>query len=108
MGPWRPPPGPGGGNGGSIWFNLVQLGSDFGKQALRGGVGAVLGTEAHDLTDALLFLFLCDFALDAESRAIFVFLGPFLELPFAGRAGILPLEFQLFALLMLEGSEGQM
>jgi hypothetical protein len=42
---------------GSIWFNLAQLGSSCGsKQALRGGSGDVLGTEAKDLADALLFL----------------------------------------------------
>ena len=49
-----PPPG---GNSGSIWFNLAQLGSGCGgKQALRGGVGTVLGADAKDLTDARLFL----------------------------------------------------
>ena len=47
--------GPPGGNSGSIWFNLVQIGSiklGFGwKQALQSGVGPALRTEAKDLQD---------------------------------------------------------
>ena len=48
---------PRGGNGGSIWFNLAQLGSGFGGSRLSGAAsGPYLRTDAKDLTDALLFL----------------------------------------------------
>jgi hypothetical protein len=47
--------GPPGGHSGSIYLNLAQFGSGSGgKQALLGGVGAVLLTDARDLADALL------------------------------------------------------